>query len=183
MFKYSSFLTRLPCSVMLLSVTEHAAAEVFSSAWRCTTYGINMRSVLQCLAASGAGNAGQSCTLISVFCVWPRGSSVLTPLVTVPRDPWIQSPWIQCLNPLAGSAWPAWGQLPHEGRWGLEHFVTWKCPLGRKAVTQQGVGLLHHPVWTRAALGSLSDPVFAHLLKKQIPVPGVITPGRKRERR
>lgn len=169
---------------MLLSVTEHAAA----------------RGVQQCLEMYYLWNQYEICSPVPCcfrswkcrselhldqcfLCLAQRqlsahspGDCPQRPMDTEPLDSVPESP-----QPGASS------HMKADGDWlktqGLEHFVTWKCPLGRKAVTQQGVGLLHHPVWTRAALGSLSGPVFAHLLKKQIPVPGVITPGRKRERR
>lgn len=89
-------MTRLPYSGMLLSVTKHAAAEVFSSAWRCprimyylwNQYGICSPSALLVQELEMQVRAAP---WISVLCLAQKQLSALS-LVTVPSEPLMQSP-------------------------------------------------------------------------------------------
>lgn len=116
-FKYSSFLTRLPCSVMLLSVTEHAAArgvqqclemyylwnqyELCSPvpccfrSWKCRSE-LHLDQCFLCLAQRqlGAHSPGDC----------PQRSMDTEPLDSVP-----ESPRWQCLASLGPA--PTWRQM------------------------------------------------------------------------
>lgn len=164
--------------------------------------GINMESILPVPCWFRSWKCRSELFLGSVFCVWPRSSSVLTPWWLSPASHWCRALWLGPVpESLPGSAWPARSQLPHEGRWWLTEdpeagvLSPESVPLGRKAVPQRGVWHCSpspclsgtRGALVPVALGSLSGPVFAQSsCKKQSPVPGVITPGRRflpRERR
>lgn len=81
-------MTRLPYNGMLLSVTKHAAAEVFSSAWRWNQYGIYSPSAL---LVQELEMQVRAVPWISVLCLAQKQLSAHS-LVTVPSEPLMQSP-------------------------------------------------------------------------------------------